>query len=86
MGDGERLRKLHDAYVWEVNAAVGDGRSDLVRELVDQFLDEALALLTDGEATTCGRADCAVCDRSRPVTAVLRRRRWSRRGRGPAAR
>ena len=79
MGDSERLRALHDTYVWEVNAAVGEGRLDLVWELADQFLDEAMEFLTAGEATTCGRSDCAVCDRSRRPTVVMpRRRRWRR--------
>jgi hypothetical protein len=85
MGDREQLRALHDSYVWEVNAAVGAGRLDLAWELSDQFLDEALQFLTDGEETTCGRTGCAVCDGSRPAVGP-RRRRWSRRARGPAAR
>ena len=85
MGDRQQLRALHDSYVWEVNAAVGAGRLDLVRELSDQFLDQALELLVGGEETTCGETDCAVCNRSRPAVAVPRRRRWSRRARGSAA-
>ncbi|MGZ4531787.1 MAG: hypothetical protein ACXVXP_05500 [Mycobacteriaceae bacterium] len=85
MGDGERLRALHDLYVWEVNSAIGEGRLDLVGELADQFLDEALEFLTRGEVTACARTGCAVCGRSRPAVAVPRRRRWSRRARGSAA-
>ena len=84
MGDSERLRALHDRYVWEVNAAIGEGRLDLVWELADQFLDEALEYITGGEVTACARTDCAVCNRSRPTVAVPRRRRWSRRARGSA--
>lgn len=85
MSDREQLRALHDNYVWKVNAAVGAGRLDLVRELSDQFLDQALELLTGGEEMTCGVTDCAVCNRSRPAVAVPRRRRWSRRARGSVA-
>lgn len=85
MGDREQLRALHDRYTWDVNAAVGEGRLDLVRELADQYLDQALELLTGGEPATCGRTDCAVCDGSRSAAPVPRRRRWSRRTRGSAA-
>ena len=79
MGNSERLRALHDSYVWEVNAAVGAGRLDLVRELADQFFDEALELITGDASTACGRTDCPVCERPRPAVAVPRRRRWSLR-------
>jgi hypothetical protein len=85
MGGSEQLRELHDTYVWKVNAAVGAGRLDLVRELADQYLDQALELITGGESATCGRTDCAVCDRSGPAVARSRRRRWARRARGSAA-
>ena len=85
MCNREQFRALHDTYTWEVNAAVGEDRLDLVCELADQYLDEALELLTDGEPATCGRTDCAVCDGSRPAVVVPRRRRWSRRARGSAA-
>jgi len=82
MGGSEQLRELHDTYVWEVNAAVGAGRLDLVWELADEYLDQALELITGGESVNCGRTDCAVCDKSRPAVARSRRRRWPRRGRG----
>jgi hypothetical protein len=44
-GDGEtqRLRELHEYYVWQVNAAVEEGRDDLVAELADDYLEVALA-------------------------------------------
>ena len=42
----ERLARLHEAYVWQVNAAVGEGRMDLVDELANQYMEEALELLT----------------------------------------
>ncbi|GAA2151040.1 hypothetical protein GCM10009844_32680 [Nocardioides koreensis] len=81
MGGREKLRELHDAYVWELNAAVGAGRLDLVRELADQYFDEALELITGGEQATCGRTDCAVCAGSRPAGTTSRfRRRTTWRG------
>lgn len=80
MGDSERLRTLHDAYVWEVNAAVGEGRLDLVRDLADDYLDEALRLMTV-EDPGCGLSDCAVCQRPRPAPVERRRRAWRRRPR-----
>ena len=86
MGDENRqLRELHDTYAWEVNAAVGEGRLDLVWQLADEYLDQAVALITGGESTWCGRTDCAVCHRPRPAPSLSRplsrRRRWSRRAR-----
>ena len=82
MGGIEQLRELHDAYVWRVNAAIGEDRLDLVSELADEYLDQALALITDGEPRGCGRADCAVCRGPHPVVARQpRRRRWPRRAR-----
>jgi hypothetical protein len=33
MGESERLRGLHEAHVWEVHAAVGKGRMDLIWRL-----------------------------------------------------
>jgi hypothetical protein len=71
-----RLRELHDTYVWEVNAAVGEDRLDLVWQLADQYLDQALRLVTDGESAGCGRRECAVCQRPHPPVAASRRSRW----------
>jgi hypothetical protein len=31
----ERLRDLHEDYAWQVNAAIGEDREDLVRKLSD---------------------------------------------------
>lgn len=76
MDDTEQLRDLHDSYVWEVNAAVGEGRLDLVWQLADEYLDAALRLVTDGEPAGCGRPDCAVCQRPRAPIAPSSRRRW----------
>jgi hypothetical protein len=71
-----RLRELHDAYVWEVNAAIGEGREDIVWRLVDQYLDAAMREMTAGLGTGCDRPDCAMCARPRPT---VTRRRWWRR-------
>jgi len=80
VGDQRQLRELHDHYVWEVNAAIGDGRTDLVRQLADDYLDSALRLLTDSEQPGCQDPGCAVCQR--PVRATVRRRRaWMHRAR-----
>jgi len=86
MDDRERLRELHDTYVWEVNAAVGEGRLDLVWQLADDYLDRALRLMTAGEPTACGKSDCVVSARPHAEPTVPRRRRgWPRRPRrGPA--
>lgn len=64
----ERLRELHETYVWKVNAAVGEGRDDLVWRLVDEYADRALRLMTAEHGTACGRPDCAMCHRpARPA-------------------
>ena len=84
MGDQEQLRALHDAYTWEVNAAVGEGRIDLVWELADEYLDKALELITAGEPTGCGGVDCMVCQRPREVVRRPLHRRWPRRARRAA--
>ncbi|NUS50663.1 MAG: hypothetical protein HOQ22_06420, partial [Nocardioidaceae bacterium] len=56
------MRRLHDDYVWQVNAAVGEDRMDLVAALADEYADRALRLITDGEPAGCG-PECAVCAR-----------------------
>lgn len=58
-----RLRALHDAYVWEVNAAIGEGREDLVARLSDQYVREALEALGDELTSPCERPDCSMCGR-----------------------
>ena len=85
MDENEQLRELHDEYVWEVNAAVAEGRLDLVWQLADDYLDRALRLLTEGEPAGCGRTECAVCHRPRTARGVPGRRRWPRRSRNSAA-
>jgi len=61
--DREELARLHETYVWHVNAAVGEGRMDLVERLADEYLEEALGLLTDGDAPGCDKPDCPACRR-----------------------
>jgi hypothetical protein len=75
MDDRWQLRALHDSYVWEVNAAVGEGRLDLVWQLADQYLDEAFQIVAGDEAAGCGRPDCTVCTGRRPAPVRARRRR-----------
>jgi hypothetical protein len=72
-----RLRELHDEYVWDVNAAVEEGREDIVWRLVDQYFDEAMRAMTDAYADACERPDCAMCGRPRSVRPG--RARWWRR-------
>ena len=82
MAELQKLRELHDTYVWEVNAAVGEDRLDLVWQLADDYMDRALQLLASGEPPTCGSPDCAVCTRPRdvrPAPPARRLRRWRRR-------
>jgi hypothetical protein len=71
--DEQRLRDLHDRYVRKVNAAVGMGREDLVRSLVDDHLDEALRVMTDAHPAGCGRTGCRICTATTPA-----RRGWWR--------
>jgi len=40
-----RLQALEEEYVFEVNAAVGENRDDLVVALVDEYPDAALEVL-----------------------------------------
>ncbi|HET6938191.1 MAG TPA: hypothetical protein VFI19_06290 [Nocardioides sp.] len=81
MGDTDSLRELHDTYVWEVNAAVGEDRMDLVWRLSDEFADKALQLMTAMESPGCGRPDCLICARCNRPSAVPARRRWLGRAR-----
>ena len=81
MRESDLLRELHETYVWKVNAAVEEGRMDLVWDFADEYTDEALRLMTTLESPGCSRPDCAVCAAagSRPVAPPRRRRfRWMR--------
>ena len=50
--DTDRLSDLHDAYTWEVNAAIGEGREDLVAALVDDYLAEAMQEMSGSVRTS----------------------------------
>ena len=76
MGDIDVLRELHDAYAWEVNAAVGEDRMDLVWRLADEYTDKALQLMTAAESPGCGRAGCVICARSSSISLGPARRSW----------
>jgi hypothetical protein len=76
MGDAHLLRELHDAYVWEINAAVGEDRMDLVWRLADEYTDRALQLIAAAETPGCGRPDCVICARSSSASTGPARRSW----------
>ena len=44
----DSLRELNDVYVDAVNRAVDEERDDLVWQLVDEYGDEALKLMSRG--------------------------------------
>ena len=46
-----RLRRLHDDYVWKVNAAVAEGRDDLIRRLCDEYVEDAVRMLAEDAGT-----------------------------------
>ena len=85
MAELDQLRELHDTYVWEVNAAVGEDRLDLVWQLADDYMDRALLLLASGEPPACGSPDCAVCTRPRDVRPARRAHLFRRRRRRRSA-
>lgn len=41
-----RLTRLHDDHVERVNAAVGEGREDMLQELSDSYVEQAMTLMT----------------------------------------
>ena len=63
--EDRRLRDTHDFYVWKVNAAIGEGREDLVWKLADDYFDTAMQAIADAHPTACERPDCAACTRPR---------------------
>jgi hypothetical protein len=44
----ERLRQLYDEHVEQLNMALAEDRLDLVQELSDSYMDQALRLITAG--------------------------------------
>lgn len=57
-----RLAALHDHYVRRINAAVAANRMDLVRDLVDEYEDEALECLLEHEAPRTGSRSWTAID------------------------
>jgi hypothetical protein len=43
---GDELRELHEAYVWEINAAVGSDDGARIDRLADEYTERALRVLT----------------------------------------
>jgi hypothetical protein len=72
-----RLRDLDEDYAWRVNAAIGEGREDLVGKLADEYLIKAMQAMSDEHSAACVRSDCPICARPR----ARRARRARRRGR-----
>jgi hypothetical protein len=61
-----RLRELHETYAWQVNAAIGEGREEIVRQLCDDFLSRALEIMSAGQTSvSCPLPDCPTCTGSR---------------------
>jgi hypothetical protein len=57
-----RLRELHETYAWQVNAAIGEGREEIVRQLCDDFLSQALEIMSAGQTSVgCLQPDCPTC-------------------------
>jgi hypothetical protein len=78
-----RLRQLHDDYAWKVNAAVAEGRDDLIRRLSDEYVEEAVGLIADG----CPPCTCEICRSGQPPRpATPPRRRWFAAFRSPRTR
>ena len=75
MGETDPLRELHEAYVWKVNAAVAEGRMDLVWQFSDEYTDEALDLMTSLDPG-CGRPGCTTCARAGSRPAAPAHHRW----------
>lgn len=69
-----RLRELHDDYAWLVNAAVEEGREDLVWKLSDEYLVRAMQIMTDEHADDCEPVTPVL---PRPPRAAGRRRAFS---------
>jgi hypothetical protein len=53
----ERLASLQAHYTERINAAVGAGRMDLVRDLAEGYEDEALELILASEGGTSSQSD-----------------------------
>jgi len=76
----ERLRELHEDYAWQVNAAIGEGREDLVKRLSDEYLIKAMQMMA-GERLLTGERSAPANLRSQPRGARIFSRAWWRRRR-----
>jgi hypothetical protein len=77
------LSALHDDYVWDVNAAVAEGREDLVRTLVDDYFELSVRVMMGQQAPGCGRQECVMCTGRESVPGTVpaqaqQPRRWLR--------
>jgi len=72
------LAELHDSYVWDVNAALAEGRDDLVRDLSDGYFEHSVRLMIGEQPPDCGRPGCVMCLRSAaaPSVPVATHHRW----------
>ena len=60
------LRELHEDYVWLVNAAIEEGREDIAWQLSDDYLVEAMELMTVEQTHTRGGDHGPTCTTSEP--------------------
>jgi hypothetical protein len=78
-----RLRDLHEQYAWRVNAAVGEGREDLIRQFCGEYVEDAVRILAEAPAVPGGPRMRE--ERERPRAVRPSPRAWWRRLIGPAA-
>jgi hypothetical protein len=72
-----RLRELHEDFAWKVNAAVAQGREDLIRQFSGEYVEEAVRILADGSPPAGGAHARESSDPCGPrSTPPLRRGRW----------
>ena len=45
-GQTARLREVHQAFAWKVNAAIAAGRVDLIDALCEEYAEQAVRMLT----------------------------------------
>jgi hypothetical protein len=60
----ERLQLLDAHYTWQVSAAVEAGRMDLVRDLANDYHDEALAMMLAAEGNTSSQVNWGTAEYS----------------------
>jgi hypothetical protein len=73
------LAELHDSYVWDLNAALAEGRDDLVRDLSDDYFERSVRLMIGQQPPDCGRPGCVMCptrSAAAPSVQVATHHRW----------